>query len=170
MFQSRFETNAHSSDKKKTNFFLRWIDGDLEGSSNFTIIATSNAWETVDPALRRSGRFVEIKYKALSPEDVKKALMVHMSLVEAKLGRLLFDKREWTDFKMPEGISGADVKEMINKTLLNRANAELEEFKKTGVLPVDHPLITTEELLSVVKQATIDSGSTIKKRVGFVRD
>ena len=53
-FQSRFDSNTHASDKKKTNFFLRWIDGDLEGSSNFTIVATSNAWDTIDPAFRRA--------------------------------------------------------------------------------------------------------------------
>jgi SpoVK/Ycf46/Vps4 family AAA+-type ATPase len=81
-FQSRFDTDAHAADKKKTNFFLRWIDGDLEGSTNFTIIAASNAWENIDPALRRSGRFVEIKYGALSSEDVEKALLVHIELAE----------------------------------------------------------------------------------------
>jgi len=126
-FRSRFDVNTHSSDEKKTNFFLRWIDGDLEGADGFTIIASTNAWDTIDPAMRRPGRFVKIDFKALSPEDVLIALGVHMDLAEIRTGRVMFDRSGLEDLKdsLPE-ITGADVKEIIDETLLNKANEQLD--------------------------------------------
>tara|TARA_R110002126_G_scaffold9539_7_gene43031 strand:+ start:4190 stop:5110 length:921 start_codon:yes stop_codon:yes gene_type:complete len=173
-FQSRFDSDAHAADKKKTNFFLRWIDGDLEGATNFTIIAASNAWENVDPALKRSGRFVEIKYDSLSPEDVEKALLVHIDLAEKNAGRQLFKKFKMGGLTLPEGISGADVKEMVSEACLDKALFFLKEFqKKDNKRPPDPAdkeyLITPDELKEIALKRT-EGLANKKKRVGFARN
>lgn len=172
-FRSRFDVNTHNSDEKKTNFFLRWIDGDLEGSDGFTIIASSNAWDIVDPAIRRPGRFVRIDFKALSPEDVLIALQVHMDLAEARTGRTMFDRTDLSILKgiLPE-VTGADVKEIIDETLLNKANAQLDillsrdsndlvEFSSLGI-----GLVSAADVASVLEKYK-KQNKLVKKGVGF---
>lgn len=171
-FQSRFDTSTHPSDKKKTNFFLRWIDGDLEGSDNFTIIATSNAWQTVDPALRRSGRFYEVAYKALTPVDVKKALQVHMELAELRVDRKLFEASDLDGLKIPEEITGADVKDIVSDVLVKKAEdflkAYLEQENEEDLpeLTGDLALINIEELEVIINKRLAALGKTVRK-VGF---
>lgn len=172
-FQSRFDTHAHPADKKKTNFFLRWIDGDLEGSSNFTLIATSNAWETVDPALRRPGRFLEIKYEALSTEDIKKALRIHMDLAEKSASRKLFEEFNMSEFNLPDGITGADVKEIVSIACLVKANAFLDQYRddEEGSLdPSDEYLITHDELYKIASDYAAKLNLDRKRAVGFGRN
>jgi SpoVK/Ycf46/Vps4 family AAA+-type ATPase len=127
-FLSRFDSNVHASDKKKTNFFLRWIDGDMEGSQNFTMVVTSNAWDLIDPALKRSGRFTEIKYHKLKPEHIKEALQVHIELAESKAGRKMFAPLEG-DFALPATVTGADIKEIVAEVLLQKANEFLPLYR-----------------------------------------
>jgi ATP-dependent 26S proteasome regulatory subunit len=126
-FQNRFDNNTHNSDEKKTTFFLRWIDGDLEGSDNFTIIAASNVWDTVDPAIKRSGRFIKIEFKSLSSKDILECIKVHAGMVETKTNRIIFDL---TGLEELEGLvvdlTGADVKEVIDSVLLAKANKYLD--------------------------------------------
>ena len=171
-FQSRFDTSTHPSDKKKTNFFLRWIDGDLEGSDNFTIIATSNAWETVDPALRRSGRFYEVKYEALAPEDVKKALSVHMQLAELRVDRKLFEPSDLDGLDIPEEITGADVKDIVSDVLIKKAEDFLEAYleqeneEDLPDLTGDLALINVDELEEIINKRLAQLGKTVRK-VGF---
>jgi ATP-dependent 26S proteasome regulatory subunit len=173
-FRSRFDVNTHNSDEKKTNFFLRWIDGDLEGADGFTIIASSNAWDTVDPAMRRSGRFIRIDFKSLSPEDVLKALLIHMDLAEIRTGRTLFDRTDLFQLRdsLPE-ITGADVKEIIDQTLLNKANNQLDlllaqdagniiELSELGA-----DLITASDVGTVVDQYKKQNKLLQKRGVGF---
>jgi ATP-dependent 26S proteasome regulatory subunit len=172
-FRSRFDSNTHNSDEKKTNFFLRWIDGDLEGSDGFTIIASSNAWDIVDPAIRRPGRFVRIDFKTLSPEDVLTAIEVHMDLAEAKTGRRMFDRSDLAELKsiLPE-ITGADVKEIVDETLLNKANEQLDlllsqdsgdviEFSNLGI-----GLVSAANVASVLEKYK-KQNKLVKKGVGF---
>lgn len=172
-FRSRFDVNTHNSDEKKTNFFLRWIDGDLEGADGFTIIASSNAWDMVDPAIRRPGRFVRIDFKVLSPEDVLNALKIHMDLVEMRTGRILFDRTNLESLKdsLPE-ITGADVKEIIDETLLDKANRQLDfllaqnESDVIELSKLDIKLISTSEVGAVVNKYK-KQNKLLKKGVGF---
>ena len=153
-FQSRFDSNVHNSDSKKTNFFLRWIDGDLEGSDNFTIVVASNAWETIDPALRRSGRFTKIEFKALSPVDVVEAIKVHMDLSEKRVGRRLFDRTGIEGLvDIAAEVTGADVKELIDSVLLNRANKHLDLLLdgREDITIVDVGPITIDEVADEMK-------------------
>lgn len=129
-FQSRFDVNTHSSDNKKTNFFLRWIDGDLEGSSNFTFLASSNAWESIDPAMRRPGRFTKVEFKNLSAKDILKCLEVHLVLLSKKLDRCIvsFELEEFASLEpcVPKELSGAGVKELLDKVVGEKAQSLLD--------------------------------------------
>jgi len=170
-FQSRFDSNTHSVDEKKTNFFLRWIDGDLEGSDGFTIIAASNAWDNVDPAVRRAGRFARIDFKALSPVDILQAIKIHVQLAEKKTGRTLFDLTNLDSllYKV-EGITGADVKEIVDSLLLAKANRHLD-LVLSGTLENDKmyeyfELITVDDIEKVVSDYR-SKQKTIRKGLGF---
>lgn len=173
LFQSRFDSNSHNSDEKKTNFFLRWIDGDLEGSDGFTIIAASNAWDTVDPAMRRSGRFIRIDFKALSPQDIVEAIKVHVRLAERKTGRQMFDLTGIDEITMSlVGVTGADVKEIIDLALVSRANEHLDLLLKeenSGIVDVDITqigLITVPNLVKVMNDY-MKKQLPSKKGIGF---
>lgn len=171
-FQNRFDQHAHPADKKKTNFFLRWLDGDLEGSSNFTLVVTSNAWETVDPALRRSGRFIEIEYQPLTSDDIKKALKVHMSLAELAAGRTLFAEFNLDDFELPDGITGADVKQIVSDVCLQKAGEFLEEYKASEEKSVDlsdQYLISSDEFKETAYNYASKLNLFKKRTAGFGR-
>ena len=164
-FQSRFGDNVHSSDEKKTNFFLRWIDGDLEGSDGFTLVASSNAWETVDPAMRRPGRFTKIEFKALSVEDVLEAIRVHVSLFEMKVKRKMFKSFDPSVLRPHlSEMTGADVKEILERLLLDKANKHLDLLlNDEKVVP---ELIDETEMIETIKGYLLDNKSS-KRGVGF---
>lgn len=174
-FQRRFDQNTHNSDQKKTNFFLRWIDGDLEVSqSNFTIVVSSNAWDAIDPAIRRPGRFIKVEYKELSIEDVAKCILVHMALAERRVGRKLFGDFAIDELKgLMVGLSGADVNMILQKVLLKRANNHLDEVLResdddSGMELGVQSLIRIKELEDVLVEYRNEIKVT-KKMVGFER-
>ena len=172
-FQSRFDTNSHNSDEKKTNFFLRWIDGDLEGADGFTIIAASNAWDNVDPAMRRSGRFVRIDFKALSPQDLIAAIKVHVQLAEKRVGRKMFDLAGIDGMASSlRGVTGADIKEIIDLALVTRADLHLdlllqsEALQAADVDPSLIGLITVDDVVGVMN-LYMKKQLPNKKGIGF---
>ena len=170
-FQNRFDSHTHPSDKKKTNFFLRWIDGDLEGSDNFTFVVTSNAWENVDPALKRSGRFAEIPYVPLTEEGVREALLVHIELAELKTGRQMFEREGLEDLELPAEITGADVKELVSEALLAKAAFFLDEMIEKGNedlpdLENEESFVTVEELGAIIDKKASELKSA-NRTVGF---
>jgi SpoVK/Ycf46/Vps4 family AAA+-type ATPase len=172
-FRSRFDVNTHNSDEKKTNFFLRWIDGDLEGTDGFTILAASNAWEIIDPAMRRAGRFTKIEFKALSPKDVLAALCIHMDLAEKKTSRKMFDRTQMDTLlnRLPE-YTGADVKEIIDLALLNKANEHLDSLlsvESSDIIELSDlniGLISATDIASVLSTYN-KADKPSKKGVGF---
>lgn len=165
-FQSRFDTNAHSSDKKKTNFFLQWIDGGIESSSGFTFIAASNAWDAVDPAIKRSGRFSEIKYKELSSEDVKEAFKVHVELAELSASRKLFSEIDYDELPYLDEISGADVKSIVDSLCLDKANFYIENNDTYDESIASSFLIDTSDFIKQINKFK-SKDSNKKKRLGF---
>ena len=172
-FRSRFDSNTHNSDEKKTNFFLRWIDGDLEGSDGFTIVASSNAWDIVDPAIRRPGRFVRIDFKSLSVNDVLEAIQVHMNLSEERTGRILFDRSDLDSLKMDLfETTGADVKEIVDQVLLAKANKQLDLLLAdtgNGIMNLtdyDVGLISASDIADVIQRYR-KQDKIIKRGVGF---
>lgn len=165
-FQSRFDTNAHASDKKKTNFFLQWIDGGLEAASGFTFIAASNAWETIDPAIKRPGRFTEIKYKKLGPDDIKEAFKVHVQLAELAASRKLFDDIDYDQLPYLDEISGADAKSIVDTLCLNKANSYIETNDTYDESIASLLLIDASDFIKQIKNFK-SKDSSKKKRLGF---
>lgn len=169
-FVNRSEQTAHSSDKKKTNFFLRWIDGDLEGTKNFTIVATSNTWESIDPALKRSGRFSEVKFKALDSEEIKEAIQIHIDLKELEARRKLFRDIDFRSVSIAPGITGADVDDIVTTALLERANLYLDKYISAGAEKIlvydESSLISKEDLLKNIRTVVRRINREAKK-VGF---
>lgn len=170
-FSTRTGSNYHPSDNKKTNFFLRWIDGDLHQNNCFTFVVTSNIWESVDPAMRRSGRFIEIPFKVLTKKDLIKCLSVHIELLESSVGRQLFevDIADKIEFSAEE-VSGADIKELVNNALLAKANEDLALMKARpdteSVLGYETTPIKAEELNQVIRKY-VNKLKNSKRGIGF---
>lgn len=83
-------------DKKKTNFFLMWLDGGLKVNPNVYFIAATNHEEGIDPAARREGRFESrIAFDELDIDGVKEVMQIHMALSESRTARKLFGDIEW---------------------------------------------------------------------------
>ena len=150
-FQNRSDSNTHNSDVKKTSFFLRWLDGDLEGVQDLTLVVTSNNWDTVDPAIKRPGRFLQIEYKSLTKSDIIEAFRVHFDLFEKRTERKLFDIKNLSsiDFNLGE-ISGADVKAIIELALEGKAQEHLlliQNSESLNELPLDEAILLSSPSL-----------------------
>lgn len=134
-FQSRFNLNSHPSDKKRLNFFLRWIDGDLGNTKkDFTFIITTNAWDEMDPALRRPGRFKKIEYGLLSKDDVVNVFKVHMDLLNLRAKRKVLDPNLLDRLPgFPDELTGADIKHLLDACVLECAKKYLDSNEPGSV-------------------------------------
>jgi len=177
-FQDRSNGNVHASDVKKTTFFLRWLDGDLEGTQDITLVVTSNNWDLVDAAIRRPGRFLKVDYKKLNKEDIINVFRTHIDLYEKKASHKLFGEIALDEFEVDiEDVSGADVKSIIDMVLEKKAMSQLDiilEDKALSILPIaeamkllDNELITTEELASGVEHFIDSRLDGDERKVGF---
>jgi transitional endoplasmic reticulum ATPase len=177
-FQDRSNGNVHASDVKKTTFFLRWLDGDLEGTQDITLVVTSNNWDLVDAAIRRPGRFLKVEYKKLTKEDVVDVLKTHIDLYEKKVGHALFKEFEIDQLDASVGeISGADVKSILDRVLEQKALEQLEMIlsdKKLAELPIEEavkqiekPLISASELAIGIDKFIDERLDGEERKVGF---
>jgi len=168
LFQDRTEANAHSGDKKKTNFFIKWIDGGLEDCENFTIIATSNVWETVDKALKRPGRFKEIKFLPLLPEDVLIVMDKHMRLAENRVSRKLFDFSPYDiSISKVKSLTGASVRDIVENLLLNKAREHFALANDNKDLSLADVSLISFNDFSIGLESHITDVIKTEKRIGF---
>lgn len=169
LFQNRSDKHAHAADKKKTNFFLRWIDGGLESRSDFTILATSNMWENVDPALKRPGRFTEIKFNSLLPDDLLEVFKKHIELSETKVNRKMFSVNlADLDKAKLKNLTGACVKYIVDKLLFKRAKLHYDQVEDLDKdIDIDSiPLIDMEDLNEVLDNYN-HKKNIMEKYIGF---
>jgi ATP-dependent 26S proteasome regulatory subunit len=177
-FQNRSDSNTHNSDVKKTSFFLRWLDGDLEGTQDLTLVVTSNNWEVVDPAIKRPGRFFQIEYKTLTKNDIIEAFKVHLDLFEKRTDRKLFNITNLSSINFDIGeLSGADVKAIIEVALGEKAQEHLALIQSSvdlSALPLEEAmllnspsLIDNKDLEKALKIYTDKLDSQGLKGIGF---
>tara|TARA_A100001011_G_scaffold267622_1_gene276696 strand:+ start:999 stop:1928 length:930 start_codon:yes stop_codon:yes gene_type:complete len=177
-FQDRSNGNVHASDVKKTTFFLRWLDGDLEGTQDITLVVTSNNWDLVDAAIRRPGRFLKVEYDKLTKEDIVNVLRTHIDLYEKKVGHKLFRADATKNINADiAGVSGADVKSILDRVLEAKALSQLQEILSDDLLSdlpmeialkrVKKTLVTSKDLSDGVQSFLDEHLSDSERKVGF---
>ena len=177
-FQSRSDKNTHASDVKKTSFFLRWLDGDLEGTDDITLVVTSNNWDSVDPAIRRPGRFLKVEYNRLKPEDISEAFQIHIDLAEKRTGKKLFNLENLDFLKNRiNQIPGAGINAIVNIALELKAQEQLSLLKESGfteetltlsaIKESIVPLIDEDDLIIAINKYLLEINPQKERGIGF---
>ncbi len=137
--------------------------GRSSDSSNITILASSNRPDSIDPAIKRAGRFDIIIDVPFPDEEGRiEIFKIHKEIVEKKTGFIKFKE---IDFSLPAkdtpDMSGADIKEIIRRALV----AKVREEKRTRKTPEP---VSTDDILAIIK----DYERLEKKaaRYGFTAD
>ena len=139
-----------------------------------TFLVTSNAWDSIDPAMRRPGRFVEIPFKPLTEGDIRKCFGVHLNNLSRKLARSLstfsVDLDEPFTFlsgNLPKELTGADVKECLDRILAEKALKFLDRRTKDSQAELcDEDLISEEDVMTAVYEIG-EKYTKNRRSVGF---
>lgn len=147
MIPSR-EGQIHETSQKRTDVFLEWMDGGFNDLSNITVIGATNVLESIDKAARRPGRFDKIvSFKDLKADDITKGLQIHLKkcrLSQEQLGRINWDAI--SDKVKTMQFSGADLPEIISRSLRPKAEAHIRNIKQS---------ISNFDLLDEAEQETL---------------
>ena len=117
--------NSHEATARVISVILTNMDG-LNANENVLVLAATNRLEAVDEAIRRPGRFDRIIEVPL-PDDHAREEIVRIKIAEAEkiAERKLFDEIFWLKLiHSTKGMSGADLAEIIRRTLENRVHLE----------------------------------------------
>lgn len=152
---------AHEATKKVVATLLQNMDG-FRANPNVTIIAASNRPQDIDPALKRPGRIDKLIPVGLPSAEGRSAILkVHMEKAKktAKAPGELFSAE--IDLEQlgqaTDGMSGADLANLVNLALENNVMAELEGSPWSPV--------STEEMVSTAKRLGLLEEE--KGRIGF---
>jgi len=119
-------------DKKKTNFFLMWLDGGLRENKNIFFIAATNHEKSMDPAARRDGRFENrIAFEALDIDGVIEVFQIHIGISEGRLGRNIFGEIDWNDLRSDlVSLTGAEAAGVIKVAKRMKAREHREALEE----------------------------------------
>lgn len=121
-------------------FLLVFLD-DLEYREEYLVVASTNRPDSIHPDFVRPGRFDRLIEMTLpSPEEQRVILEIHKVRAEAIAGRPLFQPLDYPPLlKRIEGMSGADLAEVIRRALEDKMRLEARG---------DRPdLVSTEDLV-----------------------
>lgn len=159
---SRGSSHMHAEDHKIVTILNQNLQRPATPDGILVIMAT-NRKDLLDSATIRAERIdLVIDFRNPNFEDRRAVFSTHAAKAEAKAGRPLFqrdlDKRIITD---TEGYSCADIAEMIQRVLRQRAKGELAG--------VPDSLIGSDEMLSTIATYHTERFSTKKRSIGFAR-
>jgi transitional endoplasmic reticulum ATPase len=106
---------------------LQNLDG-VEDLKKVIVMAATNRVDDIDPALRRAGRFDRIIPVDVPDMEARTHILsIHIAAAERRAGRKLFDISGPEDFaNRLDGVSGADIAELVRRTLEVKAQMDLE--------------------------------------------
>jgi cell division protease FtsH len=122
------------------------MDG-MRANPNVTVIAATNRPQDIDPAMKRPGRFDKIITLEM-PDAIGRVKILNVHAQKAEKNKtapeLLFAENvDWNAIgEQTEGMSGADLSNLINLTLEEKINDELEGKEWTA--------ISTEDLTEMI--------------------
>lgn len=151
---------AHEATQKVVATMLQNMDG-MRSNPNVTIIASTNRPQDIDPALRRPGRFDKLILVGLPSADGReKILNVHMKKAQKRAsagGELFASDIKFADLvDGTQGMSGADLANLVNLALEDKTMAELEG--KPWVPVTTYDLISTAKRLGILKEEKRNMG------------
>jgi SpoVK/Ycf46/Vps4 family AAA+-type ATPase len=135
--------SSHEATSRVVSIILQCMDGFLAKGNVFVIASTNNA-EKIDEALLRTGRFDRKLYIGLPDSEARKAIFsIHMKKACETADRQLFEEIDLDELaEAAEGISGADIKEMVRRTLEQKVRTEMISEQTD-----DNP-VTTQDILN----------------------
>jgi AAA+ superfamily predicted ATPase len=146
-----------SVSSKVVNSLCQNMDG-LEELSGVIVLAATNRKDDVDSALLRAGRFNRhIPVPLPDEEGLRQIFSIHTLKPEKYAGRKLFDLLIVEEFiPRMRGMSGADVEEVIRRTLEEKAFEELDG--KTSTLVLSEDISREIKLYELLKKQDKDLG------------
>lgn len=140
--------DSYEGSKKIVSIILQNLDG-FRSNNNVLIIGTTNRPEDIDPALKRPGRIDKIIAVDLPGVDDRK------DILELHINKFKENASESYDLFSPnldiqkiaestEGMSGADLANIINLTLETKTVLELEGIKWSSISNTDIERTLTE--------------------------
>lgn len=153
--------NSHEATRKVVATLLQNMDG-MNANPNVTIIAATNRPQDIDPALKRSGRIDKLILVGLPNAEGRQAILrVHMEKAKqaaTETGELFEEGIDLSQVgQATDGMSGADLANLVNLTLEERTMAELEGREWTPISTED--MLATARKLGMIKDE--------KRRIGF---
>lgn len=151
---------THEATVRVLSVILQNMDG-MKSNPNITVIAATNRPDMIDPALKRPGRFDKMIEVGLPGEQGRSAILV-VHLEKAKR-RSTAPAELFADIDLQEvgkatpGMSGADLENLVNSTIVEKTMAELEGQAWAP--------ITTQDLIDAIKKVTHQKEE--KRKLGF---
>lgn len=154
--------DAHEATRKVVATLLQNMDG-MRSNPNVTIIAATNRPQDIDPALKRPGRIDKLIPVVLPAADGRASILkVHMEKAKKAAGSaddLFSQEIDVAQLgQVTEGMSGADLANLVNLTLEEKTMAELEGQSWTPISTED--MVSTAKRLGLLKEE--------KRRIGFL--
>lgn len=143
-------TMQHESDQRRVNSILQWMDGGFSKKRNITMIGATNFMDRLDPAALRPGRFdVVVTFEPFTPDSLLKVFEIHIRKRQEVMDNLIiehFELEELKPFLTEASLSGADVEEIVKRSIEHKANQHKEAIlSKVGYRSITDELI--KELL-----------------------
>jgi len=130
----------HEATQRVIGTILQNIDG-MGSNDNIMIVASTNRMECIDTAMLRPGRLDRLVEVGLPEAEGRKQILdIHMKKANGVAGRELFENIDIAIIsKQTDGFSGADIAEIIRRTLEDKVRVE-GSGRDVG-------LVTTQDIL-----------------------
>jgi ATP-dependent Zn protease len=143
--------------KQTINQLLTELDGFTVDDSIIVIAATNDA-ASLDPAVKRSGRFDRLIHVPLPDEVARKALLVNYLGKLPKLGADITDELKSTIAKDSAGLCAADFKNMVNEMAICAVR------EKSDAVYARHVCAGSEKVMKQRKSSSKDDYRNLFKR------
>jgi len=157
-FDAMFNGSGHSTFQNIVGVFKKESEALRRANPNVILFATTNHIENIDSALHRSGRF-DINMKVPLP-DAAGLESIFMKKVFKKTEEIATN--DFVPFKVlrhrdlasaSEGLSGADVTEIVNRSLAKKAMRELYAATTSEDYNADeYPGVSQEDMLATIHE------------------
>lgn len=150
---------SHEASTKMLSVMLQNLNG-LQDNPNLMVVGATNRLEAVDAALTRPGRLDMLIEVGLPDEEARKQIFeIYINKAEKKTKRTLFEDPDLDLLvRKSKGYSGADIAEIVRRTLEKKVREELS----TGKRPRK---VRNEELVRHIEE--YERVKDNKRRIGF---
>ncbi|MDI6743630.1 MAG: ATP-binding protein [Smithella sp.] len=155
--------DSHEATRKVVATLLQNMDG-MKANPNVTILAATNRPQDIDPALKRPGRFDKLIPVVLPNAEGRAAILkVHMERAKGNStdpNNMFSPDIDLAGIgQVTDGMSGADLANLVNLTLEDKTMAELQG--RVWIPTTAAEMIQTAKRLGLLKEE--------RRRIGFIQ-